>query len=183
MPRFVQGPTFDKYKRELSVSSRKVKNSLTFLLISGFILTVVSILSLFLIVNLSSYPIMELNLLSFYSLNVISDFYSLNAALFIICSFTEIVFLGFFVFYLVQISLHARNYLRIFTLERQEKRFQYTGIFFIIYVTFTVLGFIPLNYLNTSLFFIGNSMLLLALFMNYRIFQDYRKQKRFIKTD
>jgi len=181
MPRFVQGPSFDKYKRELSISSRNVKNSLAFLLILGLILTVTSILSIFFIVIPSSYTLMELNILTFYTINVVSDFYSLNAVLFIIFSFTEIVFLGFFVFYLVQISLHARNYFRIFTLEKQEKRFRYTGIFFILYLTFTVLGFIPINYLNTTMFFVGNSMLFLALFMNYGTFQAYRKQKRFIK--
>ncbi len=181
MPRFIQGPSFDKYKRELSISSRSVKNSLAILLLLGLILTVTSILGIFYIVIPSSYTLVELNLLSLYKINVVSNFYSLNAALFIIFAITEIVFLGFFVFHLVQISLHARNYFRIFTLEKQEKRFQYTGIFFILYVVFTALGFIPLNYLNTTMFFIGNSMLLLALFMNYRTFQTFHDQKRFIK--
>ncbi|MHA1552719.1 MAG: hypothetical protein ACTSQC_12325 [Candidatus Heimdallarchaeaceae archaeon] len=181
MPRFVQGPSFNKCKRDLSVSSRNVKNSLALLLFLGFILTVISLLSISFILIPSSITLMDLNLLSLYSLNIISDFYSQNAALFIIFSISAIICLGFFVFYLVQISLHARNYFRIFTLEKQEKRFQYSGIFFILYVAFTLLGFIPVNYLNTSMFFIGSILLLLALFMNYRTFQDYRKQKRFIK--
>jgi hypothetical protein len=181
MPRFIQGPSFDKYKRELSVSSRKVKNSLAVLLLLGLILTITSMLSIFLIVIPSSYTLVELNLLTWYKINVVSEFYTLSAVLFIIFAITEIVFLGSFVYHLVQISLHARNYIRIFTLEKQEKRFQYTGIFFILYVTFTALGFIPLNYLNTTMFFIGNVMLLLALFMNYRTFQTFHDQQRFIK--
>jgi len=181
MSRFIQGPSFNKYKRELSVSSRGVKNSLAILLILGLILTITSMLSIFFIVIPSSYTLVELNLLTGYKINVVSDFYSQNVGLFIIFAITEIVFLGFFVFHLVQISLHARNYFRIFSLEKQEKRFQYTGIFFILYVAFTALGFIPLNYLNTTMFFIGNSMLLLALFMNYRTFQTFHEQKRFIK--
>ncbi|MCG3222926.1 MAG: hypothetical protein H7647_00560 [Candidatus Heimdallarchaeota archaeon] len=181
MPRFIQGPSFDKYKRELSVSSRKVKYSLATLLLLGLILTITSMLSIFFIVIPSSYTLVELNLLTWHKIDVVSEFYSLSAVLFIIFTITEIVFLGSFVYHLVQISSHARNYFRIFALEKQEKRFQYTGIFFILYVAFTALGFIPLNYLNTTMFFIGNVMLLLALFMNYRTFQTFHDQQRFIK--
>ncbi len=181
MPRFVQGPSFNKSKRELSVSSRNVKNSLVFLLILGFVLTVTSILSIFLIIIPSSITIMDLNLLSLYTLNIVSDFYALNAVLLVIFAISAIIFIGFFFFYLVQISLHTRNYFRIFVLERQEKRFQYIGIFFIFYVTFSVLGFIPVNYLNTTMFLLGNIVLFLALFMNYKTFQTFQNQMRFIK--
>ena len=122
MPRFVQGPSFDKYKRDLSVSSRNVKNSLALLLFLGLILTVISLLSISFIIIPSSITLMDLNLLSLYSLNIISDFYAQNTVLLVIFAISAIICLGFFVFYLVQISLHARNYFRIFTLERQEKR-------------------------------------------------------------
>ncbi|MHA1621639.1 MAG: hypothetical protein ACTSVO_05800 [Candidatus Heimdallarchaeaceae archaeon] len=181
MPRFVQGPTFDKYKRELSVSSRSVKNSLALLLLLGFILTVTSILSFIFIVIPSSYTLMQLDLLSQYSINIISDFYALSPVLFIIFAISEIIFLGFFAFYLYQISIHAKNHFRIFTLQRQEKSFQYTGIFLTLYVTFSVLGFIPISYLNTTMFLIAAIMFFLALFMNYKTFRTFQIQMRFIK--
>ncbi len=181
MTRFDQGPSFNKYKRELSTSSKNVKNSLVFILILGFVLTITSILSIFFIIIPSSFTVMELDLLSLYAIEIISDFYALNAVLFIIFAISEIIFLGFFAFYLVQISLHARNHFKIYSLEREEKRFQYTGLFLILYVIFSLLGFIPINYLNTTMFFIGNIMLFLALFMNFRIFQTFQNQMRFIK--
>ncbi len=181
MTRFDQGPSFNKYKRELSASSRKVKNSLTLMLFLGFILTITSILSIFLIVNPSSHTLLNLGLLSLYDIDIVSSFYALNSILFIIYALTEIIFLGLFVYYLVQISLHAQNYFKIFTLERQEKRLQYIGLLFILYVAFSVLGFIPINYLNTTMFLISNMMLFLALFMNFRTFQTYKRQMRFIK--
>ncbi|MBY9002259.1 MAG: hypothetical protein KGD64_15170 [Candidatus Heimdallarchaeota archaeon] len=181
MPRFIEGPSFNTQKRDLSNSSKSIRNSLLVLVLSGTALTIISILLLILVIPLSGFSVMELDILAFYMVSYLSELYFLNSLIFILLAITIIVFLGSFIYYLGRIMLHARNHFKMYRFEKQERKFLVIGLIFIVYTITSLSGFIPIFYLNTSFFLLSNLLLFLALLLTHNVFKDYRKQMRFIK--